>query len=197
MGNHSDEALARMAREGDRHAFERLFERYKKPILNFVYRLIGNRETAEEVTQETFIRVYRNLDIFDPNRKFSSWVYTIARNLAKNALRDRKYFRDVSYEKPIAEEGGTSRLKDVLADPHAGPDIIAQDKELNRQAQEVLQMLPLKSREIITLCCIQGLTYKEAADILGCSVATIAFRLQKAKTLFLRKLGIGAGGKKE
>ncbi|MBN1354401.1 MAG: RNA polymerase sigma factor, partial [Candidatus Omnitrophica bacterium] len=99
----SDEKLASMAKEGQRYAFEELFNRYKKPILNFIYRLIGQRETAEEVTQEVFIKIYNNLDMFIPDRKFTPWLYTIARNLAKNALRDRKYFRDVSLEQAVSE----------------------------------------------------------------------------------------------
>ena len=95
----SEESLLLEAKKGDRAAFDVLYNKYKRPILNFVYRLIGNKETAEEVTQEMFIKAYKNLDIFDPKRKFSSWIYTIARNLAKNALRDKRYFRNVSLEK--------------------------------------------------------------------------------------------------
>lgn len=186
----SDEILARMAKEGDTKAFEELFARYKRPILNFIYRLIGNKETAEEVAQEVFIKAYKNLDIFDPSRRFSPWLYTIARNLAKNALRDRKYFRDISLEKTISAEDRIIRLKDVIADPKASPDLIAEDKELAETAQKVLDSLPLKYREIITLCSVQGLTYKEAAAILGCSPATVGTRLNKAKILFMKKLGI-------
>ncbi|OGW75279.1 MAG: hypothetical protein A2Z72_00985 [Omnitrophica bacterium RBG_13_46_9] len=190
MNSLSDENLARMAKEGDRKAFEELFGRYKKPILNFIYRVIGNKETAEEITQEVFIRVYKNLNIFDPNRKFSSWIYVIARNLAKNALRDRVYFRDLSIEAPIAEKGKAIALKDVISDPSAKPDFVAESAELNKEAQAVLNSLPLKYREVIAMCSVQGFTYKEAAAVIGCSVATVAIRLNKAKIMFMKKLGI-------
>lgn len=190
----SDELLAKKAKEGDMNAFEELFNRYKKAILNFIYRLIGNKETAEEVAQETFLKAYNNLDIFDPDRKFSTWVYTIARNLAKNAIRDKRYFRDVSLEKAVFEEEEIVRLKDIIADPKAGPDTIAEDEELAAEAQKVLDSMPLKYKEVITLCSIQGLTYKEAAAILGCSIASISMRLDEARIFFIKKLGIGSKG---
>ncbi|NQU95999.1 MAG: sigma-70 family RNA polymerase sigma factor [Candidatus Omnitrophica bacterium] len=191
----SDEILAVRAREGDTKAFEELFHRYKKPILNLIYRLIGNKETAEEAAQEAFMKAYKNLDIFDPKRKFSSWIYTIARNLAKNALRDRKYFRDVSLEKIVFAGDTSIRLKDVISDPGARPDSIVEDEEISAQAQQVLNAIPLKYREVIALCRVQGLTYKEAAEVLGCSAATVAIRFNRAKILFMKKLGIKNPGK--
>jgi len=186
----SDEVLARQAKNGNIKAFEELFDRYKKRILNFVYKLVGNRETAEEVTQETFIKVFKNLDIYDPKKKFTSWLYTIARNLAKNALRDKKYFADISLEKEILKGNKALRLKDVIADVSAGPDSIAEDEELAEEAQKVLNLLPVKYREVITLYSVEKLTYKEIAEILGCSVASVSIRLNKAKILFMEKLGI-------
>ncbi len=188
----SDEILVAKAREGDVSAFEELFNRYKKAILNFIYRLIGNRETAEEVAQEVFIKAYNNLDIFDPDRKFSTWIYTIAKNLAKNSIRDKRYFRDLSLEEAVFEKEEVIRLKDMIADPGASPDLIAQDEELTEAAQKVLDSLPLEYKEVITLCSIQGLTYKEAAAIIGCSVASVSIRLNKAKVLFMKKLGLGS-----
>lgn len=185
-----DEALAVRAKEGNISAFEELFNRYKKPILNFIYRMIGNRETSEEVTQEIFIKVYNNLGVFDPKRKFSTWLYTIARNLAKNSIRDRKYFRDISMETPVGGKDEPGRLKDVIADPAATPEMIAEDNELAEEAQRVLESLPLEYKDVITLCSIQGMRLKEAAQIIGCSVASVSIRLNKAKILFMKKLGI-------
>lgn len=189
VDNPSDELLAGMAKGGDATAFEKLFHRYKKPILNFIYRLIGNRETAEEVAIEVFMKAYNNLDIFDPERKFSTWIYTIARNLSKNALRDRRYFRDVSLEEPVSAKDEVLRLKDLIADPNASPDVIAQDNELAEEAQKILDSLPAKYKEVIALCSMQGLPYQEAAAILGISVASVSIRLNEAKNLFMKKLG--------
>ena len=184
----SNEILANMAKKGDIKAFEELFERFKRPILNFIYQLIGNRETAEEVTQEVFMKVYNHLDIFDPERKFTSWIYIIARNLAKNALRDRKYFRDISLEKKVSERDKAIRLQDVIRDPSASPEAIAEERELAEIAQEILNSLPLKYTEVIALCSTQGLTYKEAAEIIGCSASSVGIRLDKARVMFMEKL---------
>lgn len=186
----SDEILAQKAREGDTKAFEALFDRYKKQLLNFIYRLIGNRETAEEVAQEVFMKVYTNLGVFDPNRKFITWIYTIARNLAKNSIRDKKYFSAKSLEEAIVLGDDSMHLKDVIADTAVGPDRIVQDEELAQEAQRVLDEMPVKYKEVVTLCSIQGLTYSEAADILKCSIATISIRLEDAKLLFMKKLGL-------
>ena len=84
-----DSALAQRFLEGERRAFGILVDRYDGRLVNFVYRTIGDRERAQDLVQETFIRVYRHLHRFDPTRKFSTWIYTIASNLAKNELRNR------------------------------------------------------------------------------------------------------------
>ena len=75
--------------EGEERAFQELVERYQTRLLNFIYRTIGDREKAEDLVQEVFIRVYRHLHRFDRSKKFSTWAYTIASNLAKNELRNR------------------------------------------------------------------------------------------------------------
>jgi RNA polymerase sigma-70 factor (ECF subfamily) len=193
VDDRSDELLAKFAKEGDARAFDELFIRYKKPILNFIYRLIGNKETAEDVALEAFMKVYENISIYDPNKKFSTWLYTIARNLAKNSLRDKKYFKDRSIEEAIAEGDETLHLKDMIEDSSLRPDVIAQDNELAEEAQKVLNGLSEEYREVITLCSIQELTYEEAAKILGCSIATVSNRLEKAKELFVKTLGIDPG----
>jgi RNA polymerase sigma-70 factor (ECF subfamily) len=193
LADRSDEILANLAKEGDMRAFEELFSRYKKPILNFIYRLIGNKETSEEVSLEVFMKVYANLSIYDPERKFSTWIYTIARNLAKNALRDKKYFKDMSFEETVSGGDEPLKLKDLIADPNARPDLAAQDEELNAEAQKVLDSLPAEYREVITLCSIQGLTQEEASKIIGCSIATISLRLEKAKEIFINRLGLDHG----
>ena len=188
----SDEMLAVQAKAGDTAAFEELFHRYKKPILNFIYRMLGNKETAEEVAQEVFMKAYNNLYIFDTERKFSTWLYTIAKNMAKNAIRDRRYFKDVSLETNVFEKDEAITLKEVIADPVADPGEMAEAEELEKEAQKVLDSLPPEYREVITLSSVQGLTYKEIAQILGCSIASVGMRLAKAKELFMKRLGIDA-----
>ena len=187
MSVYSDEMLAVNAQKGDKTAFEELFDRHKKPVLNFIYRMIGSRETAEEVCQEVFIKVYSHIDIYDPKRRFLTWLYTIARNLAKNALRDRKYFRDVSLEKAVHSDNEEITLKDIVADKGPAPRDMLHDKELEDVAKRVLDSMPLKYREAIVMCGTQGMTYKEVADIVGCSVAAVSIRFNKGKKMFMKK----------
>ncbi len=193
MAQPPDEILIQKAKSGDRKAFEALYQKYKRPILNFAYRLIGNKETAEEITQETFVRVYLNLARFDPRGKVSSWIYTIAGNLAKNELRDKKYFHDISLDKVIFGDDKKIRLRDVVLEGKDKPDKVLEDKELQDQIQKVIDAIPARYREVLVLCDVQGLSYEEAARIVGCSVGTIASRLSRARVIFMKKFGTDIG----
>ena len=181
----SDRYLIQKAREGDRPAFEELYNRYKKPIFNYICRLLGDRAVAEELTQETFIRVYTNLAQYRPTGKVSSWIYMIAANLAKNELRSREYRKTVSLDSAIAEDEKL-RLGDLLQDTSVGPADVAENKEVRAQIQKVIHKLPLHHKEVLVLCDVQGLSYEEAAEILGCSVGTVASRLNRARTAFVK-----------
>ena len=88
VADKSDEELVRLFTEGNERAFKELMERYSKKILNYINRMIYDRDRAQDLLQDTFIRVYRNIDRFDTSRRFSTWLYTIATNLAKNELRN-------------------------------------------------------------------------------------------------------------
>jgi len=186
----TDEILAARAKEGDTGAFEELFHRHKTAVLNFIYRLIGNRETAEEVALDVFMKAYKNLYLYDPERKFLTWLYTIARNQAKNSLRDKKYFKDVSLETQVLGKDEAVTLKDMIADPRADPLSMAESAELEGIAQKILNSMPAEYREVITLCSIQGMVYEEAGRIIGISTAMVAVRLNKAKELFMKQLGV-------
>src|ERR1700754_5242493 len=106
---------------GEERAFQELVERYQTRLLNFIYRTIGDREKAEDLVQEVFIRVYRHIHRFDRTKKFSTWVYTIASNLAKNELRNRSRNPLVLFQTIKGnweDEGGTLPFEE----PIAGPD---------------------------------------------------------------------------
>jgi RNA polymerase sigma-70 factor (ECF subfamily) len=181
----SDRYLVQKAREGDRPAFEELYHRYKKPIFSYVCRMIGDRAVAEELTQEAFIRVYMNLANYRPTGKVSSWIYMIAGNLAKNELRNRDYRKALSLEATVSEDEKLT-LGNLLADDARGPDEIAQNKELKQCIEKVIHKLPLHHKEVLVLCDVQGLSYEEAAEVLDCSVGTIASRLSRAREAFVK-----------
>src|SRR4026209_2606666 len=114
--------------DGEERAFQELVERYQTRLLNFIYRTIGDREKSEDLVQEVFIRVYRHLHRFDSTKKFSTWAYTIASNLAKNELRNRSrnplvYYqsswgRDDEDQRPLQFEDASSRPDDMYANRH-------------------------------------------------------------------------------
>ena len=190
MNKLSDYELIEKAQAGDRGAFDELYNRYKRRVLNFVYRMIGNRETAEELTQETFVKVYMNLANFKPKGKVSSWIYTIASNLTKNEFRDRKYFHDISLETVLFDEETKMTLLDVIATQKERPDKVVENKELCTKIQEVFDSIPFHYKQVLILCDLQGASYEEVAHIVGCSVGTVASRLSRARTIFMKRFGV-------
>jgi hypothetical protein len=105
-----DAELVSLYLDGERFAFQELVNRYQERLLNFIYRTIGDRDRGEDLVQETFVRVYRHLHRFDPTKKFSTWIYTIASNLAKNELRNRSrnplvLFQAIKKNRPMTCSG--------------------------------------------------------------------------------------------
>ncbi|PIU42328.1 MAG: RNA polymerase subunit sigma-24 [Candidatus Omnitrophica bacterium CG07_land_8_20_14_0_80_42_15] len=181
----SDEYLIQKAREEDRSTFEELYNRYKKAIFGYIYRLIGDKAVAEELTQETFVKVYMNLARYRPEGKVSSWIYTIAGNLAKNELRSRGYRKTVSLEVTVSDDERIT-IGDMLADESFKPDDITQNEELKQDIQKAIQMLPVKYREVLILCDVQSLSYDSVAEIIGSTIGTVASRLSRARAAFVK-----------
>ena len=168
---------------GDERAFQELVERYQTRLLNFVYRTIGDRERAEDLVQEVFIRVYRHLHRFDRSKKFSTWAYTIASNLAKNELRNRsrnplvlfQSMRSASEEddRPLQFEDATSR-----------PDDMYRKRHLRTLVDETVAALPEHHRQVFVLRELEGKSYEEIAEITHCNLGTVKSRLNRARTAF-------------
>ena len=174
---------------GDGRAFEVLVDRYQVRLLNFVYRMIGDRERAEDLVQEAFLRVYRHLDRFDPARKFSTWLYTIASNLAKNELRNRsrsplvlfQYFRQRQNEnesRPYEYEDSASR-----------PDDLYSRRQLRDLVDRTVAKLAARHREVFVLRELEGKSYEEIAEITHCNLGTVKSRLNRARQAFAELIG--------
>jgi RNA polymerase sigma-70 factor, ECF subfamily len=178
-----DSAVVAAFLAGERRAFNELVERYQNRLLNFVYRTTGDRERAEDLVQETFIRVYRHLHRFDQSKKFSTWVYTIASNLAKNELRNRsrnplvlfQMFRknDDSDSRPLEWEDNTYR-----------PDDLFRKRHLKSMVDSAVDQLPEHHRTVFVLREMEGKTYEEIADITGANLGTVKSRLNRARNSF-------------
>ena len=165
--------------KGDVASFEKLMVKYFKPLLNFIYRMIGNRETAEEITQEVFIRVYKSAFLYEPRSKFRTWAYTIARNLSLNSIRDKKkntHSLDESFE---SEDGVMSRqVEDVTVEK---PDEALLLKEKNAVIMDAIHSLPENQRTAVLLCRFEGLSYEDISKTMGTSVEAVKSLLSRAK----------------
>ncbi|MFC1570719.1 RNA polymerase sigma factor [Candidatus Omnitrophota bacterium] len=185
MDKNEDILYIEKFKSGDERAFEHLYKKYKRPILNYLYGVLSNRARAEELAQETLVKVYLNIQSYRPTGKFSSWVYAIARNLAKNEFRRQSHRKSVSIETKITADGSLS-LKDVLDDGSPDPGKILDNKDLREQINDTLSEMPADYREVLVLCLIQGLSYKEASKVLNCSCDAVAIRLHRARKSFIK-----------
>lgn len=166
----------------DAEAFGPIVERYEEKLLRYVRRFTGlSKQCCEDVVQEGFLKIYRNLNGFNPEMQFSSWAYRIAHNEAINYLRKNK--QNVAPLETDDEEMGD--LLDVL---HADVDIVkdASKGELRKAVQEVLYEMPVKYREVLVLRYLEDLDYTSMGDVLKKSVGTIGTLLNRAKERFKR-----------
>ena len=184
-----DEQLMRLAQRGDAEAVSALYTRYRRKLLNYLYRLTGDRATAEDLTQETFLRVVRHLPSYRPTGSVGGWIFRIAKNLALNSFRDRKAQKEVPLEEPETDSDEGEMKESKIPHSGPGPDREAGSRETERQIQQALLQLPPVFREALILCDIQGHAYKEAAQMLECSINTIASRLARARSKMAELLG--------
>ncbi len=171
---------------GDRAAFEDLFEKYHRPILNFCFRFLGNSHEAEDITQDTFIQAYLAAFRYQPLTKFSTWLYTIAKNLCLNRLREGRMEVSLQFSDPMNEE--ESLLEEQIESHHPSPDQQLEEKELAEIVQEAIRSLPATLRLPLILQRYQELSYEEIAQVMGCSVTAVKLRLHRAKGLLAQRL---------
>lgn len=168
---------------GEERAFTELVERYQTRLLNFVYRTIGDREKAEDLVQEVFIRVYRHLDRFDRSKKFSTWAYTIASNLAKNELRNRSRNPLVLFQTVQKNFQDDDRPLE-FEDPGSRPDDMYHRRHLRQIVEETVAQLPEHHRNVFILRELEGKSYEEIAEITDCNLGTVKSRLNRARNSF-------------
>lgn len=189
--NIPDNELVIKAKSGDIQAFNQLHDRYKTKIFNFLLHVVGNRAQAEELTQETFLRVFERLDEYTEEGKFSSWLFTIAVNFGRKRLRRRKLEPFSASQKPSSDEDDKSiEIFERISDETARPDVLAQQKELQKRIRECINKLPQKHKDVLVLCDIQGHSYAEAAEILKLNPNSIGIYLQRARAKFQKIIKI-------
>src|SRR3982075_1495443 len=168
---------------GEERAFSELVTRYQTRLLNFVYRTIGDREKAEDLVQEVFIRVYRHLHRFDRSKKFSTWVYTIASNLAKNELRNRSRNPLVLFQTVRGNWEDDDRPLQ-FEDTTARPDDLFRKRHLKELVAETVAKLPEHHRQVFVLRELEGKSYEEIAEITDCNLGRVKSRRHRARNAF-------------
>ncbi len=168
---------------GDQQAFGTLVDRYQVRLLNFVNRTIGDRERAEDLVQEVFIRVFRHLHRFDQTKKFSTWIYTIASNLAKNELRNRSRNPLVLFQ-TIKKNWEADHRPLQFEDTTARPDDLYRKRYLKDAVDRCVSQLPEHHRAVFVLRELEGKSYEEIAEITGCNLGTVKSRLNRARNSF-------------
>lgn len=176
--NSSQDLIAR-ARAGDHDAFGLLFERYAHPILIFLYNLVGQRDVAEELTQETFVRAYRGLPELRDESKFSTWLFGIGKNVAREWIRSKAEWSD----RRVVEENSIPEQSD-----HSSPVDELLGKELNTAMVVALQLLDEDRRAVFALKVLQQHSYQEIVNITGFSLAKVKTELHRARGEMRRRL---------
>ena len=165
--------------EGDSDAFAALYDRYTRPLINFFYKMCYDRGVAEDLTQETFLRLVKYAARYRPEASFKTYLYTIARNLMIDRHRSRKSApKTVSTEVRVHEDGAT------LGSTIEGREVDTVKQLADREAADivrtVLQQLPEAQRSVFVLAEAQGLKYREISEILGVPVGTVKSRMNAA-----------------
>jgi RNA polymerase sigma-70 factor (ECF subfamily) len=168
---------------GDIDAYGKIVNRYRGRLYNFVFRFVGERETAEDIVQETFLRAFRKRKEYRAIANFSTWLFTIAGNLAKSELRRRKRWRLFSVHKDDENDTGID-----LPDESFRPDTVTESSIADVQIQQAILSLPENYRQVVLLRDVEGLSYQEIAEISKCPVGTVKSRVNRARLKLQQKL---------
>lgn len=187
LGKASDEDLMRRTQQGDASAFSIIFERYEKSVLSYLYRMLGNVEDVESIGQEVFLRAFRFAPTYRYPQKFSTWLFTITRNLAINQSRRRKRspIRNVT---ELNLEG-----MDISGDPYQvatkATDNLEKQEEITR-VLKALEGLPTDQKEVIVLGVFQDMSYAEMEEITGTKAVTLRSRMFHGLKRLARAIGV-------
>lgn len=169
--------LVSRAKVGRVEAFQELYELYSRKILNYIYRLTGSREEAEDLTQDTFVLAYKNLVSLKDNTKFQSWLFRIAQNNVYQQYRGQRPQFDSIHETESSELSEGHRL----ATPQKSPEDSLLSGELEQVIEEVIQQLPGKYKKVFILSAIHKLSYKEISELVGRSLASVKSDIHRAR----------------
>lgn len=177
--NSSEDLIAR-ARSGEHEAFRLIFERYAKPILGFIYDMVGDRELAEELTQETFVRAFKNLDKLRDDSKLATWLFGISKNVARESFRFR--VREI----PCSDQKNAVLENENIKQISPAEELFG--KEVNTAIRRALKALDPDRRLVFILKVYQQYRYEEISEITGFSVSKVKTDLHRARVELRRRL---------
>jgi RNA polymerase sigma-70 factor, ECF subfamily len=172
----SDNELVKIVREKDQERYAEIVERYQTRLFVYIYRLVGNKEEAEDLLQDVFVKAYRNLNSYDTERKFSSWIYRIAHNEAVNYIKRKSLKRFISLETIT-----TTKDKLDSSSIEEGADKAWLRKEVSKEVSDAIDRLPFKYKQVLTLRYYSEQSYEEIGEILGKPVNTVGTLINRAK----------------
>ncbi len=180
--NMTDEALMAAYRDGNVQAFSELMSRHERALWNFVRRFVTDAATAEDLLQDVFLRVVRSADEWQPTAKFTTWVYTIARNLCTDHARRMTHRKAASLDGPAAPDGEGSgpRRIDKVVGADRGGEAALQDRELGERIERALATLPVEQREVFLMRELQDMPFADIAEAVGASLPTVKSRMRYA-----------------
>jgi RNA polymerase sigma-70 factor (ECF subfamily) len=185
----TDESLINAHCRGEPTAFAELVRRYGGSVLRYLTRMSGNREQADDLFQETFKRVHEKAHTFRGSR-FKPWLFTIATRVAVDGLRKRRRLRVLSMSEKLdcGENSGGGLGAVAVADNVFNPLEEAEKAERAEQVRQTIKLLPAKQRATLVLAYYQQLTYREVAEVLGCSIGTVKVQMYRALRTLAKKL---------
>lgn len=182
----TDEDLMDYCVQGSEAAFADLVRRYKSRIVNLIYRFIRDHQRAEDLAQEVFVRVFLHRERYRKSGKFSTWIFTIAVNLAKNEIRRKVRLKNVLSLEGLQEVAGSSGF--FLKDKKPDPDRDLERDQLSDIVTKAIEKLPQRYRMALVLRDIEGLSYEEIGDILQIPGGTVRSRINRARLMLKEKL---------
>lgn len=182
-----DAALMLRVREGDRSAFESLVDKYKQPVVNLVARTIGDPTEAEDIAQQVFVQVFKAAHRYEVTAKFSTWLFTIARNLSLNEIRRRSRHPAHSLDETFV--GDDEHPVRQAADTRTfGPTETLLQGELETKVEEAIAELPEKQRTALLMCRHEEFSYEEIARVVGCSLSATKSLIHRARETLKQRL---------
>ena len=185
MEGGADADILRRCLAGDELAYRELVERYQRQVFSLARRMVGSAEDAEDLTQETFVRMFKALERYDPSRPFSAWLFTIATRLCIDHLRRRRV-RPISMVQ--REPGGDEEYTLEIEDRGPRPDEQAVHAEEEGRVQDLIDSLPHHYRIVVLLRHQQDLSYEEIAEALHLPLGTVKARIHRARALLKQRL---------